>query len=277
MSNKLRRLRNTIPVILTLGNLAFGFAVIWLALTQRHRFWEDPSGFFTLLGGLLMISCVCDFLDGFLARKLQSTSSLGLELDSLADLVSFGVAPVVVFYVSFFDAKPTIFSFAACLWYLLAGAFRLARFNDLAQHKPTASSGNFQGLPITGASLMWVAALLFLGQTRGSNLYEFHETGLRRVAIFLFLALGILMVSHLPYKSLKKVKGAPTPRNALRDLILLGILAFLTVMRFGHETLVIAIPLFYIFGTPIVAMINKLLSYPAKKEEEKDIRLKANQ
>jgi CDP-diacylglycerol--serine O-phosphatidyltransferase len=203
-----------------------------------------------------------DFLDGFVARKLKTSSSLGIELDSLADLVSFGVAPVVVFYISVFDAKPTIFSFAACLWYLLAGAFRLARFNDRAQ-RGVASVG-FEGLPITGASLLWVAVLFFLGQEKGNALYEDHETLLRRAAIFMFAALGFLMVSHLPYGSLKK--GAPQPRSrrALRDLALLGILALLALLRFGPETLVLAVPLFYVFGTPMATIFRKI--FPPKNQ-----------
>lgn len=249
-------IRHTVPLLLTLSNLAFGFAVIWLALTQRNRFWEDPSGFFTLLAALLLISCLCDFLDGFLARKLKTASPLGLELDSLADLVSFGVAPVVVFYISFFDAKPTIYSFTACLWYLLAGAFRLARFNNnSSQHKTVTN--NFEGLPITGACVLWIGLLFFLGQNRGSTLYEDHEASLRRLAIFLFVSLGFLMISHLPYKSFKKTKISNPPRQALRDLLLLILLALLTMVRFGPETLVLAIPLFYIFGTPAAALWKK--------------------
>ena len=134
------KLRQAIPTALTLGNLGFGFATIWLCMTQQDKFWQDSRGLFTTLGLLLMSSCLCDFLDGFVARKLKVTTPLGIELDSLADLVSFGVAPVVIFYLALFDAEPSPLAFIACLIYLLSGAFRLARFNNLAHTdtvKPT--------------------------------------------------------------------------------------------------------------------------------------------
>lgn len=241
--------------MLTLGNLGFGFMVIWLALTKRDMFFEDSARFFTILGALLFVACCCDFLDGFVARKMHVSSALGLELDSLADLVSFGVAPVIVFYVCLFDDRPSFFSFGACLAYLLSGAFRLARFNQSAGQasKPGAY---FDGLPITGASLMWVALLLFLGQGLGNSIFEGHETGLRRAMIFLFAALGFLMVSHFPYRSLK----APVKKSShfKRNAIFLALLAALVMIRFGPAAMLIAIPVLYIFGTPVAAYWKKV-------------------
>ncbi|MBI4668737.1 MAG: CDP-alcohol phosphatidyltransferase family protein [Elusimicrobia bacterium] len=248
-------LRNWIPNILTLGNLAFGFIVIWLALTKRDWFQENSASFFTLLGALLMVACLCDFFDGFVARKMKITSSVGLELDSLADLVSFGVAPVIVFYVSLFDEKPTVFSFAACLAYVLAGAFRLARFNRGALQAAKLSS-HFEGLPITGASLLWALLLLFLGQRFGNNLFEDHEAFLRRLIIFMFAAMGYLMISHLPYRSLK----TPVQKSdhLRRDIAFLVVLGCLVAVHFGFTVALVLVPILYIFGTPVAAFWKKV-------------------
>ncbi|MBI4062790.1 MAG: CDP-alcohol phosphatidyltransferase family protein [Elusimicrobia bacterium] len=255
LSPRIRPNKSWIPNVLTLGNLAFGFIVIWLALAKRDQFYENPAKFFTLLGLLLLIACACDFLDGFLARKMNVSSSLGIELDSLADLISFGVAPVIVFYICLFDETPSIYSFTACLGYLGAGAWRLARFNQstLATRKPNAY---FDGLPITGASLFWASLLLFLGQQAGNSIFEDHETGLRRVLIFLFAAIGYLMVSHFPYRSLK----APAKKslNLGRQLTLLVILGVLVFFRFGPEVALVLVPVAYIFGTPLAIFWKKI-------------------
>ncbi|MBI4368931.1 MAG: CDP-alcohol phosphatidyltransferase family protein [Elusimicrobia bacterium] len=253
---KRRRLVAWIPTALTLGNLAFGFIVIWTALSQHERFLEkDSAKLFSLLGTLLLISCLCDFLDGFTARKLQVTTPLGIELDSLADLVSFGVAPVVIFYACLFDAKPTLTSFLACLVYILAGAFRLARFNQSALDS-RGPSAHFDGLPITGASIFWVAALFFLGQEPGNTIFENHENGLRVTTLFIFAVLGVLMVSHFPYRSLKipLKKTAHWRRNALA----LTLLCLLAIRRLGADVMLMVIPMVYIFGTPLITISQKI-------------------
>lgn len=247
--------RQWIPLTLTFGNLAAGFAVIWVALTQQEKFWDESAELFTLLGLIMLAGCICDFLDGFTARKWKTTSSLGLELDSLADLISFGVAPIVIFYLALFDERPSVFSFAACLWYLLAGAFRLARFNNAA-HEDEAPRSFFDGLPITGASLLWVSFLLFLGQEHGSSLLAYHETGLRRATILLFALLGVLMVSHLPYRSLKT--PIQNKRAAQRNALLVLLLSLIAGRLFGHEIVPIGIVLAYVFGTPLIATWKKI-------------------
>lgn len=242
-------------MFLTLANMGFGFLVIWIALTRQESFFVDPSRFLTIIALILMVSSFFDFLDGFVARKLKATSTLGIELDSLADLISFGVAPVVIFYVCFFDSKPTIFSFVASLAYLLAGAFRLARFNETARNA-VGDSQNFVGLPITGASLLWIGFLLFVALGISDEFLAGHETAFRRIAVFLFASLAALMVSRLPYKSFK----APLkkPAHFKRNLFLLGLTLTLLAIRLGPETLLIAIPILYVFGTPFIAAAKKV-------------------
>ena len=251
--------------------MGFGFLVIWIALTKQEAFFLDPSRFFRLVALFLIISCVCDFLDGYIARKLKVSSGLGVELDSLADLISFGIAPVVVFYVGFFDAKPSIFSFVACLGYLLAGAFRLARFNNSA-HQKDAPSSHFQGLPITGASLMWIGFLLFLGLGMSDEFLLGHEAAFRRATIMIFASLGFLMVSHLPYRSLK----TPLQKSVhfKRNLFLLGLFLILLAIRVGPEALLLAIPILYVFGTPAALIFKKIRSNKTDLKESGELKPK---
>ncbi|UJR34114.1 hypothetical protein I4U23_021521 [Adineta vaga] len=117
-----RKLRLSAPNALTLGNLACGLFSLIMAMNGLHRF----SALF------IFIAAACDFFDGRVARMLGLTTKIGAQLDSLADVVSFGVAPTILAY-----------SISQCL----AGAWRLARFNV----NPT--EGHFIGLPIPAAGL----------------------------------------------------------------------------------------------------------------------------
>ena len=157
-ANKLRR---SIPNALTLGNLACGLFSLIMTMNGLHRF----AALFVFL------AAVFDFFDGRVARKLGHVSPIGAELDSLADVVSFGVAPTILAYsisqwsflmiIAFFSFPYVVFSFFFLiaidflLFFSLAGAWRLARFNI----HPT--TGHFVGLPIPAAGLSVAFLALF--------------------------------------------------------------------------------------------------------------------
>ncbi|MFH1668902.1 MAG: CDP-diacylglycerol--serine O-phosphatidyltransferase [Candidatus Woesearchaeota archaeon] len=137
-----------IPNIVTLGNLAAGVLSIFLAL----------SGQFSLAAAFIILAVVFDGLDGTVARHLKMTSALGKELDSLCDLVSFGVAPAVFAFQYTRQAYTGWAIYLAVTIYILfviAGALRLARFN-------LKSLDHFEGMPITANGII-VPALHFLG------------------------------------------------------------------------------------------------------------------
>lgn len=132
-----------IPSIFTMANLLFGVLALVLALDQEY-----------IKGGLMiLLSGVMDYLDGKVARKLQVSSDFGKELDSLADLVSFGVAPAILAY-SLKLSDWGYIGLAISLVFVMCGAFRLARFNA------TSFSGSFMGVPITVAG--GIVALLII-------------------------------------------------------------------------------------------------------------------
>lgn len=138
-----------IPSIFTLANLLFGFlALIWVI--ERN---------FTLAAAMILLSVLMDSLDGKVARRLSVSSDFGKELDSLSDLVSFGVAPAILTYQAILQPHQTEFvkylGLGIAVVFALCGAIRLARFNMLN------ITTYFVGVPITFAGGL-MALLIFL-------------------------------------------------------------------------------------------------------------------
>lgn len=136
-----------IPSLFTLANLLFGFLA--LALTMEGKF--------KLAAGLIILSTLMDSMDGKVARKLSVSSDFGYELDSLSDLVSFGVAPALLTYKALLQVQLGYWGLALAAIFALCGAIRLARFNVLH------ISNYFVGVPITFAGGFMALIVLFHG------------------------------------------------------------------------------------------------------------------
>ncbi len=132
----------SIPNLFSLGNLLSGVFSITFAM----------NGFYKMASTLIFLSAFLDLFDGRIARKLKVSNQIGVELDSLADVVSFGVAPAIIFYTL---ADPSWITSIAFILYPTMGALRLARFNA----NPTV--GYFVGVPITFAGLFMSLMALF--------------------------------------------------------------------------------------------------------------------
>lgn len=158
-----------IPSIFTLSNLLLG--VVSLIYTMDDEF--------IIASAAILLAMVLDGMDGRLARRLNATSPFGKELDSLADLVSFGVAPAIMVYALRMKSFG-IFGLIICIAFALCGAIRLARFNVLN------ISSYFVGVPITAAGSL--TALLVLVSTR--------VTIADAVYPFVMIILSYLMVSR---------------------------------------------------------------------------------
>ena len=129
-----------IPNILTLINMSLGLCAVLLLIQTDHPHKAFISTALIMLGGIV------DFFDGFIARKLNATSSMGKQLDSFADIITFGTAPALLInYIS--TCRPSILIIVSSLIFTVAGAYRLARFNlsDYQDH--------FLGLPIPVAGI----------------------------------------------------------------------------------------------------------------------------
>jgi len=153
---------------ITFLNLIFGSAAIIYTINEKY----DAAGV------LILLAVLMDSLDGKIARRLQTSSDFGKELDSLCDMVSFGVAPAVLIYAQILIEPYTYIGLAAALLFIACGAFRLARFNILNLN------GYFLGLPITLAG-GFLAVFALLG---GFSPLVF---------LLLLVALSIFMVSTI--------------------------------------------------------------------------------
>lgn len=144
---KIRLTRSIIPNLLTLGNLFSGFAAI--IYISRNEF--------AIAAIMILIAGIFDTLDGIVARLIRSTSAIGVELDSLCDAVSFGVAPSFMLYQIYFYQLQyhgiVIASLPA-----LAGVYRLARFNVTANFEDKTY---FKGMPIPASALLIVSFCVF--------------------------------------------------------------------------------------------------------------------
>ena len=174
-----------IPSLFTTGNLICGFFSIISTFNGEYF----QASIFIIFANLL------DGLDGLVARLTRTTSQFGVELDSLADLVSFGVAPAVLVYYWALVPWSTWGWLAACL-YVVCGALRLARFNVQIKN---VEKTHFVGLPIPAAAEMIVATVLLY--------YSLGGEGAANKEVILLLVIYLLaglMVSNFHYFSLKQ-------------------------------------------------------------------------
>lgn len=168
----------------------------------------------------ILLAAVFDALDGRVARLAKATSHFGVEYDSLCDLVSFGVAPAVLFYLWVAEPWGRIGWMIAFL-FLACGALRLARFNVTTE---VSDSSYFQGMPIPLAAGLVATFFLF------SNALDFVQLErFRELAAAFFVILALLMVSSVPFFSFKKVHWQ-SRATVLVLVLLLGIL-FLAVWK----------------------------------------------
>lgn len=146
---KRERARLMAPSMFTTLNMVSGLSSVLLAF----------RGHFTIAAALIAVSIVLDIADGYVARLIGATSPFGLQLDSLADLISFGLAPAILVHTWALDEWPILAWLVAFLW-LACAAFRLARFNVTID--PAADKRYFVGLPSPGAAAVVMATIFAL-------------------------------------------------------------------------------------------------------------------
>jgi CDP-diacylglycerol---serine O-phosphatidyltransferase len=189
------RIIKSIPNMFTLGNLYCGFLSIGFAAYGEYK----------NAAILILIGMMLDSMDGRLARMLKADSTLGKELDSLADIVTFGVAPsFLVYYTYYYQFE--LLGLAVAGLFPLFGAYRLARFN-ISTNK--SSLNYFIGVPITAAGGILALLTLFGGQLPDI------------ITTVVYTALCFLMVSRIRIPSLKEV---PLPKYGTIVTLFLGCL-----------------------------------------------------
>ena len=215
-----------LPSSITMASVFCGFSSVVMSINAAGA---TPERFFLWAAGLLLLAGIFDGLDGRVARATNTATEFGVQLDSLADVVSFGMAPAILAYrYGFFqmgiqDPHIRAAGWAACFVFTACGALRLARFNvQVGRTDPRY----FVGLPIPAGAAAVASVILWHPTPPATALHAY----LFASEIFL---VGLLMVSTLRFPSFKKRAGSP--RAAMMtslSLVLLFALMILFQQRF---------------------------------------------
>lgn len=261
-----------LPNMMTAGNLVCGFFAVLtifqgiLMATTKEGGYEFALAkpFYEKAILLIFASCVFDLLDGRLARLGGKESPFGREFDSLADVISFGMAP------SMLMAKAVVFEIGDVGWwlaciYVLCGAIRLARFNCIAaspNHKP--GDVDFRGLPIPMAA-GFISSMTFL--VIYFNEGEKNLGAWKWVLAGAMLGISLLMVSGIRYPSFKNIgwrtKGTP--------LIMVGVTALLIATVWYHYVMpAVLFSLYLLYGLMIRPFLPKRVVAEIEEAETGD-------
>ena len=223
--------RVILPNILTLIGVCIGLSSIKFAF----------DGKFELSVIAVIIAGIIDGLDGRIARLISGTSKVGKELDSLTDVISFGVAPAFIMYFWTLSEIGRL-GWLIALIYVICVALRLARFNVSSGGEPSWKDNFFEGIPSPAGGVLVLMPLIY-------NFSEFQlfNPNYKIVVPTLFIIISVLLISKVPTYSLKKIV---VRRSATIFLL------FIVILYFG-------LLLIYTFNTLVISGIIYLLVIPA--------------
>ena len=225
-----------LPNLFTAGNMLCGFLAIQKCIDAKYLATSDAEAFAGFRSAVYFIlgACVCDMFDGRVARASRRESLFGAEFDSIADTVSFGVAPSLLVYflilnpikdTGFINELMRDFGWVFAFVYLLCVGVRLARFNVITNplvpgSDKRKSTGEFMGLPSPAAAGMTASLVLLL--TNGNA----EVLRLKPLLLPLMLLISYIMVSNIPYPSFKHISWNTGARaRAFIGIIIVIVLA----------------------------------------------------
>ena len=230
-----KKTRMILPNALTLIGVCIGLSSIKFALDSK----------FELSIIAIIFAALFDALDGRVARLIKGTSLVGKELDSLADVISFGVAPAFIMYFWLLNSLGK-FGWLLCLIYVVCVALRLARFNVNSNAETSWKDNFFEGIPSPAGGIIVLMPLIF-------NLSELDIINInyRIVVPIFFIITSFLLISKVPTYSFKKIV---IPRR-MTIFVLFGIVLFFgllliytfKVLVFGGLAYVMLIPISYFY------------------------------
>jgi CDP-diacylglycerol--serine O-phosphatidyltransferase len=234
---KMRKGIYILPNLLTTGNLLCGFWAIISVFQERFYF----------AAVAILLAAVFDVFDGKVAKLSGATSKFGMQYDSLADLVSFGMAPALLAF-SWALRPYGKFGWLAAFLFVACGAIRLARFNVLASSGETKY---FKGLPIPVAAAMIAFTILLY--------FQLIETGWVKdiVILVMIYILAFLMVSNIRYFSFKELDLAKRKPFSIFIFVVLSLI----VIVMEPVVVLFAFVLFYVFSGPV----NMVLAWRKKR------------
>ena len=245
-------LRTIVPNLIT--SLAACAGITSISLSSEGRF--IPALW------ALLVACICDGMDGRVARLLKASSKLGAELDSLADFVNFGVAPAMFMYFWLTggpfhdDVSQTLvrFTLGAALFYAMCDCFRLARFNTMLEQPSLPYWKHFfLGVPAPGGAWMVLSPAILVLALDAKGTCPVLQQSLQNpyFGIFMLLFVGALMASRLPTISLKSVhisKPYLLP-------VMAGLLLVIALLVSNFWITIGTIGILYIFTVPLTGVI----------------------
>ena len=238
--------RVILPNMLTLIGVCIGLTSIRFALDGR----------FELAIIAIMFAALIDGLDGRIARLIRGTSKVGKELDSLTDMISFGVAPA---FIMFFWKLNTIgrFGWLLCLVYVICVALRLARFNVNSNQEPSWKDNFFEGVPSPAGGILVLTPLIV--SLSGFDLFQLNY---EIIVPAFFIVTSFLLISKFPSYSFKKIV---IPRRTT-IFLLFGIILFFGLLLVYTFNVIALSAVIYLLLLPVSFIHYQKI----KKQHEND-------
>ena len=231
VSNKNSRV--ILPNILTLVGVCIGITSIKFAF----------DGKFELSIIAVIVAGIIDGLDGRIARLIKGTSKVGKELDSLTDVISFGVAPAFIMYFWSLSEIGRL-GWLISLIYVICVALRLARFNVTTGGESSWKDNFFEGIPSPAGGILVLMPLIY-----SFSEIQFFSPNYQVIVPILFITISILLISKIPTYSLKKIV---VPRSTTIFLLFVVILYFGLLLIYTFNTIIIS-GVFYLLMIPVSA------------------------
>ena len=226
-----KNVRMILPNMLTLIGVCIGLTSIRFAL----------SGEFHLAIIAIIFAALIDGLDGRIARLIKGTSRVGKELDSLTDMISFGVAPAFIMYFWKLNTFGR-FGWLLCLIYVICVALRLARFNINSNQEPSWRDNFFQGVPSPAGGILVLTPLII-----SLSGFDYFELNYNVIVPIFFIGTSLLLISKFPTYSFKKIV---IPRKAT-IFLLFGIVLFFGLLLIYTFNVITISTLIYLSLIPI--------------------------
>jgi CDP-diacylglycerol--serine O-phosphatidyltransferase len=223
--------RVILPNMLTLIGVCIGLTSIRFALDGRFEF--------AIVA--IILAAVIDGLDGRIARLIKGTSKVGKELDSLTDMISFGVAPAFIMY---FWKLNTLgrFGWLVCLIYVICVALRLARFNVNSDQEPSWRDNFFEGVPSPAGGILVLTPLIF-----SMTNFELISINYDIVVPIFFIVTSLLLISKFPSYSFKKI----VIQRKTTIFLLFGIVLFFGLLLIYPFNVIAISAIVYLLMLPI--------------------------
>jgi len=247
-----KKARIILPNAITLIGVCLGLTSIKFAI----------DGKFAIAIIAILFAGLMDALDGRIARLIKGTSKMGKELDSLGDVISFGVAPALVMYfwnLQYLDKL----GWFICLIYVICVALRLARFNVNSEEEPSWKDNFFEGMPSPAGGIIVLMPLIFSFSALEEFFFKVNYDLL--VPIF-FISVSLLLISTIPTYSFKKII---IPRSMTKFLLFGIVLFFGALLVYTFKVLAIS-SFIYICLIPISSFHYKQVKKEKNITSDKD-------